>query len=154
LTQPWPVRLEFFGNGLESLRAFDPITQVSREPLETLVIPPGGELGILKRMVRPQADSGRPGAGDRLATLLDYLPAEALVLLCQPEALAEHAASYAELVPAADPFFVSWAELQAGLIQGGRTVVSVAESPASLISAPDDAPSADPDWDKLRFDSL
>ncbi|HXJ59039.1 MAG TPA: transcription-repair coupling factor [Verrucomicrobiae bacterium] len=154
LTQPWPVRLEFFGNELESLRAFDPISQVSREPLETVVIPPGGELGILKRMVRPATDPGRPGAWDGFATLLDYLPAEALVLLCQPEALAEHAASYAELVPAADPFFVSWAELQGGLIEGGRTVVSVAEGPASLTSAPADAPAADADWDGLRFDSL
>ncbi len=33
LTSPWPVRLEFFGNELESLRYFDPITQVSREEI-------------------------------------------------------------------------------------------------------------------------
>lgn len=30
-TSPWPVRLEFFGDELESLREFDPQTQVSRE---------------------------------------------------------------------------------------------------------------------------
>ena len=34
LTSPWPVRLEFFGNELESLRYFDPIDQRSREPIE------------------------------------------------------------------------------------------------------------------------
>ena len=30
LTSPWPVRLEFFGDELESLRYFDPITQISQ----------------------------------------------------------------------------------------------------------------------------
>ncbi len=29
-TGPWPVRLEFFGDELESLREFDPLTQISR----------------------------------------------------------------------------------------------------------------------------
>ena len=48
LTSPWPVRLEFFGDELESLRHFDPLTQISREEITTINIPPGGELGILK----------------------------------------------------------------------------------------------------------
>ena len=33
LTSPWPVRLEFLGNELESLRYFDPFTQISREEI-------------------------------------------------------------------------------------------------------------------------
>ena len=33
LTSPWPVRLEFFGDELESLRHFDPLTQISREEI-------------------------------------------------------------------------------------------------------------------------
>ena len=48
-TSPWPVRLEFFGDELESLREFDPITQVSRGEISTTTLPPAGELGILKR---------------------------------------------------------------------------------------------------------
>ena len=32
-TSPWPVRLEFFGDELESLREFDPLTQISREEI-------------------------------------------------------------------------------------------------------------------------
>ena len=32
-THPWPVRLEFFGDELESLRYFDPLTQISREEI-------------------------------------------------------------------------------------------------------------------------
>ena len=30
---PWPVRLEFFGDELESLREFDPLTQISRQEI-------------------------------------------------------------------------------------------------------------------------
>ncbi len=49
LTSPWPARLEFFGDELESLRHFDPLTQISREEISSITIPPGGELGILKK---------------------------------------------------------------------------------------------------------
>jgi transcription-repair coupling factor (superfamily II helicase) len=47
-TSPWPVRLEFFGDELESLREFDPLTQVSRGEIVSITLPPAGELGILK----------------------------------------------------------------------------------------------------------
>ena len=63
LTSPWPVRLEFFGDELESLRHFDPITQISREEITAVTLPPGGELGILKRI----QNENNPG----LATLLE-----------------------------------------------------------------------------------
>ena len=49
LTSPWPVRLEFFGDELESLRQFDPLTQISREEITAVTIPPAGELGLLKK---------------------------------------------------------------------------------------------------------
>ena len=61
-TSPWPVRLEFFGDELESLRYFDPLTQVSREEVTRVTLPLAGELGILKR----ERDQRSP-----LATLLD-----------------------------------------------------------------------------------
>ena len=48
-TSPWPVRLEFFGDELESLRYFDPLTQISREEIASITLPPAGELGILKK---------------------------------------------------------------------------------------------------------
>ena len=51
LTSPWPIRFEFFGNEIESLRTFDPQTQVSREKIKQAVISPGGELGILKQQL-------------------------------------------------------------------------------------------------------
>src|SRR5207302_8966485 len=63
LTSPWPVRLEFFGDELESLRHFDPQTQISRDEIPSATLPPAGELGILKKLQR----EGKV----ELATLLD-----------------------------------------------------------------------------------
>lgn len=45
---PEPVRLEFFGDLLESIRIFDPVTQRSLSPLEHLMILPSRELILLK----------------------------------------------------------------------------------------------------------
>ena len=101
-TSPWPVRLEFFGDELESLREFDPMTQVSREQIAQITLPPAGELGILKRAAAEAEGRAKP-----LATLLDYLPKEAIFLLCEPESLTAHADSYAQQVPAGDPFFIA-----------------------------------------------
>jgi transcription-repair coupling factor (superfamily II helicase) len=125
LTSPWPVRLEFFGDELESLRHFDPLTQISREEITEIFLPPAGELGILKRAIQGPA-SGIEHAHP-LATLLDYLPREAIVLLCDPVALDEHADSYAAQVPEGDPFSISWEDFQTQLTMKGVTAVSVDE---------------------------
>src|SRR5207302_3710431 len=79
LTSPWPVRLEFFGDELESLRHFDPLTQISREQISAVTLPPGGELGILKKL--RIADCGLRIEDQPFATLLDYLPRETIFLL-------------------------------------------------------------------------
>jgi transcription-repair coupling factor (superfamily II helicase) len=39
----WPVRLEFFGNAVESIRTFDPVEQRSRDILLATEIPPAAE---------------------------------------------------------------------------------------------------------------
>ena len=238
LTSPWPVRLEFFGDELESLRTFDPVTQVSREggELGEIVLPPAGELGVLKRevgkgvisnqsagssgaggvkgnvlphpgplheparlaravgrwgeapaepegcallgCVSPQGRaSGSAGAsphqcvaGSRaeiaelravgslplgegvtsaapaatpqsqppLATLLDYLPDDAIVILADPEAIEAHALAYAEQVPVGSPFFASWQELRGELLRRGMPVVALMEEdviPGSEVEA-------------------
>ena len=44
-----PVRVEFSGNEIESIRTFDPVTQQSREKRDRLVVTPVGELGLLKQ---------------------------------------------------------------------------------------------------------
>jgi transcription-repair coupling factor (superfamily II helicase) len=48
-TSPQPVRLEFWGDQIESLRYFDPETQRSTTPTEELVVPPSCELPLWRR---------------------------------------------------------------------------------------------------------
>jgi transcription-repair coupling factor (superfamily II helicase) len=116
LTSPWPARLEFFGNELESLRQFDPLTQISREEaLTMLTIPPGGELGLLKR-------------DPALATdlLLDHLPSETIFLLCEPDSLREQAQRYESQIQDDTRFLVSWEQFQEQL--GSRNMLTIEAS--------------------------
>ena len=132
-TSPWPVRLEFFGDELESLREFDPLTQVSRGEIASVTLPPAGELGILKQK---QNEEGRMENEPALATLLDYLPRETIFLLCDPESLAVHAESYAQQIPAGDPFFLSWPDFLVELNHRGFTSVELDENAEAGESAP------------------
>ena len=155
-TSPWPVRLEFFGDELESLRYFDPATQISREAIPTVTLPPAGELGILKHQLQQPATSNRHPAP--LSTLLDYLPRETIFLLCEPEALAEHAAKYGEQVPKGDAFFVPWENLLEAITAQGMTTLAAEElddAPGEVAPAPpDSAPSGEADLAPPQFSSL
>jgi transcription-repair coupling factor (superfamily II helicase) len=126
LTNPWPVRLEFFGDEIDSLRNFDPLTQISREPITSISLPPAGELGLLKK------SSALTGAGNiesrataPLATLLDFLPRNAILLLSDPERLAGRADEYASQVPPGDPLFFAWEDFQRQAADAGLTVLSL-----------------------------
>jgi transcription-repair coupling factor len=141
LTSPWPVRVEFFGDEVESLRYFDPLTQMSREEIAAITIPPAGELGLLKRMRRAEGGgrSGNPKPEVRgLGTLLDYLPADSIFLLCEPEQLAERADEYAGQVPEGDPFFIPWGTFQEQAGERGMTRVGVSEAEPGLVALGDD----------------
>ncbi len=132
LTSPWPARLEFFGDELESLRHFDPLTQISREEITAITIPPGGELGILKSRVQPASPKQSEGGSleskvSGFATLLDYLPRETIFLLCESEPLALRADEYAQSIPAGDPFFISWPDFLLELNRCGFTSIELAE---------------------------
>jgi transcription-repair coupling factor (superfamily II helicase) len=115
-----PVRVEFFGNQIESLRRFDPATQRSEERVESVTITPACEAlprhgprvadrvaAQLRRDlpadVRAELEehlqgleSGTPFLGIEFylpyfyttpATLLDYFPSEALVVVDDPRDL-------------------------------------------------------------------
>jgi transcription-repair coupling factor (superfamily II helicase) len=125
ITSPWPVRLEFFGDELESLRHFDPLTQISREEITALTIPPGGELGILKKQP------------DNLGTLLDYLPPQTIILICEPEQVDTRADEYATQVPPDDPFFISWDEFTSEAAPRGITLLNASEGESDLLESPD-----------------
>jgi len=120
LASPWPVRFEFFGDEIESLRTFDPQTQVSREKIECATISPGGELGILKQQLgaNPNCATGR---------LDDYLAGKPLCLLVEPDEIAERVADYLEQVPYDDLFHDDW-ETALGQAQERGTIVEVRES--------------------------
>jgi transcription-repair coupling factor (superfamily II helicase) len=134
LTSPWPVRMEFFGSELESLRYFDPITQISREEIQNVTVPPGGELGILKREVGAEPNH------KKLATLLDYLPQEAIVVCSEPEILKAQADRYAEQVTANDPFFISWEEFTDEIEARGITLIELEERSDANWQVVDDIP--------------
>ena len=133
---PWPVRLEFFGDELESLREFDPLTQISRQEIASVTIPPAGELGILKH------DTKKP-----LSALTDYLPPETIFLFCEPEQLSTRAEEYASQVPADDPFFISWDDFQNTVEQKNFTSVELTETETEEGQADGDRP-------PLQFQSL
>ena len=145
-TSPWPVRLEFFGDELESLRSFDPLTQVSRAAISTITIPPAGELGILKQ---GQNEAGGTKPAQVLATLLDYLPPATMVLLCDPEALALQAQTYEQLVPPADPFFISWPDFLGELNRRHFTSLALAETAGAGMPAPAAGPPT-PNFESLE----
>ncbi len=119
LSSPWPVRLEFFGDELESLREFDPHTQLSRGQVEAVMLPPAGELSLLKKRGAGNAGQGTAADLRPLASLLDYLPADTLLVLCEPDALLDHALRYRQTVPPADAFFLPWDDLLADAEQRG-----------------------------------
>jgi transcription-repair coupling factor (superfamily II helicase) len=173
LTSPWPVRLEFFGDELESLRHFDPLTQISREEILSVTLPPAGELGVLKqhfqskervtRVPNSEAETGtrvnRPSETTvSLATLLDYLPHETIFLLCEPEQLATRADEYAQQIPEDDPFFIPWTDFLARLARKVMTRLEVSDAAvgvqASAYSPGKLLQRAESEFGAPRFDSL
>jgi transcription-repair coupling factor (superfamily II helicase) len=121
LTSPWPARLEFFGDELESLRHFDPLTQISHAETTAVILPPAGELGLLRQW--RENDGSPPARHPSPATLLDYLPPGAIFLLCDPEQLARCAEEYARPISGNDPLSVSWPDFLAQL--SGRDGISI-----------------------------
>jgi transcription-repair coupling factor (superfamily II helicase) len=136
LTSPWPVRMEFFGDELESLRYFDPFTQISREEITTLTIPPGGELGILKKLQAAKAEQPGNVQSSALGTIIDYVPAGSLFLLFEPEQLADRSAEYERQAPEHDPFLVSWESFQEQAIAKGAALLEIEDGGISMINAP------------------
>ena len=58
LSSPWPVRLEFFGDELESIRYFQPESQLTRDRVEKIELTTGGELGIIKQQIEKNEKAG------------------------------------------------------------------------------------------------
>ena len=101
-----PIRLEFIGDNIESLRTYDPGTQRSVEPIDQVHVEPLTE--ILDRPADGASDVAPPDdQRDRSATILDYLSAaQPVVFASEPDEVkgafikqrAQIDASYAEAV--------------------------------------------------------
>ena len=116
-TTPWPVRCEFFGDELDSLRYFNPQSQVSREKINQASFSPGGEVGLLKRM----KDVGG-------TTLIEHLPQDAILLFCDPDAIEQVAAEKVMEIPPGDRFHVEWTTLLNRVQERNITRVELYES--------------------------
>jgi len=108
-SNPWPVRIEFFGDRIDSLRLFDPATQRSKEKVSSVTIVPASEalpgkgplaVEMLRKSDGPVAEEfeddvraleeGRifegiefylPYLYPQPATLIDHLPPDGLLIV-------------------------------------------------------------------------
>ncbi len=85
-SEPFPARLDFFGDELDTIRRFDPATQRTIQNLELLLVTPAREVlpGKLEGVEMRGEDMEEfylPLAHPAVASLLDYLPAQSLVLV-------------------------------------------------------------------------
>ncbi len=87
-----PVRLELFGDAVESLREFDPNTQRSVRPIERVTLPP-----LLEQPANgarfSDGNSGGDGVPVRTHSLFDLLE-ETIVILDEPQAIDEAAKEF------------------------------------------------------------
>jgi len=123
LDRDLPVRVELAGDEVESIRSFDPVSQQSRDKLESLNIAPAGELGLLKK------------SAETITPLVDLLPKNALLVLNEPDDLLLAADQYARQIPEGDRFFVPWQHsLAAGLTTVQLTEAIALEPPENYVN--------------------
>ena len=84
-SEPHPVRLDFFGDEIDTLRRFDPGSQRTVEKLESILITPAREFLLqsteLSETDTPFSEFHIPLLHSNPSSLLDYLPQKALVLV-------------------------------------------------------------------------
>ncbi|MBM3123554.1 MAG: transcription-repair coupling factor [Chloroflexi bacterium] len=83
ITGNHPVRLEFFGDEIETIRLFDPVTQRTIEKISSVLIVPAREylLPRGKAIEDPLTEFHIPLLHPHPGSLIDYLPRDTLVLL-------------------------------------------------------------------------
>jgi len=75
-----PVRLEFFGDEIDTLRAFDPASQRTIQSMQRLPVTPAREY-LMPTGVENLSEFNIPLLHSQPASLLDYLPRQALILV-------------------------------------------------------------------------
>ncbi|HLA98681.1 MAG TPA: transcription-repair coupling factor [Anaerolineales bacterium] len=87
-----PTRIEFFGDEIETLRYFDPTSQRTFEIHERLLISPAREFTLPsggEHDIEELHEFHLPLLHKQIASLLDYLPRQALVLIDDLQAIRE-----------------------------------------------------------------
>lgn len=86
MLQKQPIRIEFFGDEIETLREFDPTTQRTTKKVDQLFVTPARELlpGKAQDVTDVYSDISEflmPKVYSQPANILDYLPRNALILI-------------------------------------------------------------------------
>ncbi len=145
-----PLRIEFLGDMVESVRLFDPATQKSTAKLDLAWLLPARE--VLEAADRPSpaplpqdAEWRAPEIYPSMHTLLDYFPAPPLLMLDRPEVLAKKAAEFHEEVakayarhrgpredgpyPAPDRLYLAWPDILEQAQRWSQVVTDPMSSP-------------------------
>ena len=93
-----PYRLDFFGDEIEEIRVYDPISQKSISKQEMITVHPAQELPLLQQE-------------NNLCTLLDYLGKETIVLFDDLLAIEDRYVALKDLPGATSPLFLSFSAL-------------------------------------------
>lgn len=98
-----PVRLEFFGDELEKMREFDPVSQRSLDKIRELVLTPTHFTPLIDAHLNGDRPADIPSAAllgtafdGNPASLIDYLPADTLFTLDEPESSRAHCDRWVE----------------------------------------------------------
>ncbi len=105
-TEDYPLRLEFFGDTLESIRVFDPADQRSIDSRTATTVWPAREF---------QSDSAKT----LQARVIDYCPPASLFVWCDADRIRDHAVQYEQLMAdtAAADFIVGYRQLRQAIKQ-------------------------------------
>ncbi len=90
-----PIRLEFWGDEIDSMGLFDPVTQRRTSQRESCTLLPAGEVISPKgEEILGPPDLALPRVYNQVATPADYLPLDALVGICDTPRVADRAKNY------------------------------------------------------------
>ncbi|MCD4753735.1 MAG: transcription-repair coupling factor [Anaerolineaceae bacterium] len=151
-SEPLPIRLDFFGDELDTIRQFDPASQRSMEKLEQVSITPAREIltgEALKHGVPHDVinEFSIPLAHQTPSSILDYLPKNTIIFVDDRNLLHNRADEVEELAlktreesiregileEAFPPPYLSWDEMEDRLFQ--HQIIEVGFSSAENTSA-------------------
>lgn len=90
-----PLRAEFWGNEVDSMGFFDPLTQRRSQRAESVTILPAGEvIGAGEAGAETPPDRLLPKLYSSMATAADYLPQDGVLFLCETPRLSDRGKSY------------------------------------------------------------